>query len=81
MRTTIRIDDDLLKRAKRVAVEEGRSLTSLIEEGLALVVHRKQQPSMQRERVVLEVSTAGGGVLPGVDLSNNAAVEDILNSE
>jgi len=32
MRTTVRLPDDLLLRAKRKAAEEGRTLTSLIEE-------------------------------------------------
>jgi predicted transcriptional regulator len=35
MRTTVRLRDDLLKRAKRRAAAEGRTLTSIIEEGVA----------------------------------------------
>jgi len=36
MRTTIRIKDDLLKQAKKRATDEGRTLTSLVEDGLTL---------------------------------------------
>jgi predicted DNA binding CopG/RHH family protein len=38
MRTTVRLRDDLLERAKKRAAEEGRTLTSLIEEGLTLAL-------------------------------------------
>jgi hypothetical protein len=38
MRTTIRLRDDLLKPAKKRAAEENRTLTSLVEEGVALVL-------------------------------------------
>ena len=37
-RTTVRLPQDLLKRAKRKAAAEGRTLTSLIEDGLRMVV-------------------------------------------
>ena len=37
-RTTVRLPRDLLARAKRKAIAEKRTLTSLIEEGLRLVV-------------------------------------------
>ena len=38
MRTTVRLSDDLLRSAKKRAAEEGRTLTSLIEEGLKVVL-------------------------------------------
>jgi predicted transcriptional regulator len=34
MRTTIRIDDQLLKKAKQLAARSGKSLTSIIEDAL-----------------------------------------------
>ena len=34
MRTTVRLRDDFLERAKKRAAQEGRTLTSLIEKGL-----------------------------------------------
>lgn len=34
MRTTLNIDDDLLKAAKIAAIQEGTTLTALVEEGL-----------------------------------------------
>ena len=39
----VRLPKDLLKRARRKAAAEGRTLTSLIEEGLRLVVDRTEE--------------------------------------
>jgi hypothetical protein len=68
MRTTIRLPDDLLRRAKRKAAAEDRTLTSLIEEGLRAVVEERPKVG-KRRRVVLPVSKATGGLRPGVDLT------------
>ena len=67
-RTTVRLPDELLRRAKRKAAAEGRTLTSLIEAGLRLMVAEKPK-SAKRKRVMLPVSSATGGLLPGVDLT------------
>ncbi|MCC6946590.1 MAG: hypothetical protein IT539_02385 [Bradyrhizobiaceae bacterium] len=78
-RTTVRLPQDLLRRAKRKAAAEGRTLTALIEEGLRGVVDQREKP-VKRRRVVLPVSKAGGGLLPGVDISrfsNYQEMEDL----
>jgi hypothetical protein len=77
VRTTVRLRQDLLERAKRRAGEEGRTLTSLIEEGLALVLARTTRPS--RDRVHLPVSRATGGVVPGVDLNRSSDLEAAMD--
>jgi hypothetical protein len=77
MRTTIRIRDDLLKRAKKRAAEEGRTLTSVIEDALALVVAKPK--AKRRGRVELPVSRASGGVLPGIDLNRSSDLEEAIN--
>jgi hypothetical protein len=77
MRTTIRINNDLLKRAKKHAADEGRTLTSLVEDGLALVLSKPK--TSRRKRVELPVSKASGGVLPGVDLNRSGDLEEVMN--
>jgi len=77
MRTTIRINDDLLQRARKRAADEGRTLTSLIEDALALVVAKPK--ASRRERVELPVSKASGGVLPGIDLNRSSDLEEAMN--
>ncbi len=74
MRTTIRLPDDLLRHAKRRASEQGRTLTSLVEEGLKLAL-ADAKPA-RRGAVHLPVSKATGGTLPGVDLNRSAELLD-----
>jgi hypothetical protein len=74
MRTTVRLSDDLLRRARKKAAEQGRTLTSLLEEGLKSVL-AESKPA-KRTRVRLPVSKATGGTLPGVDLNRSSDLED-----
>jgi hypothetical protein len=60
MRTTLNIPDALVKDAKRRAIEEGRTLTDLLVEGLRNRL-AKSLPARS-----LPVSTATGGLLQGV---------------
>jgi len=58
-RTTVRLPEDLLKRARRKAAAEGRTLTSLIEDGLRLVTAEPLKP--KAKRVLPPISKAKGG--------------------
>jgi len=70
------LNDALLDAAKREARRRGGTLTSLIEESLRReLAHSKTGP---RRKVVLPVSRCRGGILAGVDLSNNASLQDIM---
>jgi len=42
MRTTVHLDENLLRRAKREAHKRGETLTSLIEQGLRLMLTRSR---------------------------------------
>ena len=76
MRTTVRLDDNLLERARREASRRGVTLTALIEEGLLSVLRRPAGKAPPRARVALPISRAKGGTLPGVDLTDSAALLD-----
>ncbi len=78
MRITIRIKDDLLRRARKRAADEGRTLTSLIEDGLTLILAKRK--ASRRKRVELPVSKASGGVLPGIDLNRSSDLEKVMNT-
>jgi hypothetical protein len=78
MRTTVRLRDDLLRRAKKRAAEEGRTLTAMIEEGLMLVL-LKQGAGPREGRPPLPVSKATGGVHPGIDMNNSGELSDVLD--
>lgn len=75
MRTTIRLSDALLDRARREARRRGTTVTALIEEGLQTVLRapRTRAPSAAFK---LPVCSAGGGTLPGVDLNDSADLLD-----
>ncbi len=77
MRTTIRLPDRLLDRARKRAAEENRTLTSLIEEGLVRVLAEADRKAPGR--VELPVSKATGGVLPGVDLNRTGELEEVMS--
>jgi hypothetical protein len=75
MRTTVRLPEELLRRAKRKAAAQGVTLTALIAEGLRAVVNEREKP--RRRRVQIPVSKATGGLAPelkGVDPAKLASV-------
>ena len=74
-RTTVRLPEDLLRRAKRKAAAEGRSLTALIEDGLRRVLDKR--PHEEAQRTLPPVSRATGGVHPGIDLNDAAGLQAI----
>ena len=79
MRTTIRLDDELLKEAKRQANEAGVTLTAIIEESLRERLSRSKEGAQRRLTVKLK-TTGKGGLIPGVDLDDSAALLDLMDS-
>jgi hypothetical protein len=75
-RTTVRLPEELLKRAKRKAAVEGRTLASLIEDGLRLVVAENRKRSKSK-RILPRVSKASGGLMPGIDLDGLSKFEEM----
>jgi hypothetical protein len=75
MRTTINLDDALLAEAKQVAARTGRSLTAVVEDALRESLHRRKPSTRQ----AIALPTFGeGGVQPGVDLDDSAALLDLM---
>jgi hypothetical protein len=79
-RTTVRLPKELLVRAKRKAAAEGRTLTSLIEDGLRLLVNEKKRAA-KAKRVMPPVSKATGGPMPGIDLTDFSALQEMDDLE
>jgi hypothetical protein len=78
MRTTVRLDEGLLRRVKAEAARRGETITTLIERGLRLMLSSGDKPK-RRPKVKLPVSRAKGGVRPGVDLDDSAGLLDRLD--
>lgn len=62
MQTTLRLRDDLYRRAKAQAAERGTSLTRFIEEAIQRRLETPQPARRKSRRVVLPISTAKGGL-------------------
>jgi hypothetical protein len=79
MRTTIRLNDDLVKQAKMRAAEQGITLTQLIDESLReRLATRPRRMSVEPFRM----PTYGkGGTRPGVNLNDNRALRDLMDEE
>lgn len=76
-RTTIRLEDHLLREAKSAAARSGRTLTALIEDALRAAIYRRPP---EQGRGTVEIPTfAGTGTLPGVDLDDSAALADLMD--
>ncbi len=69
-RTTVRLPDHLLARAKQKAAADGTTLTALIEEGLRLVLLPRTSAGSARGPggdEGMPVSRHTGGLMPGID--------------
>lgn len=75
MRTTIRIDDELLRRARVTAADSGRSLGDVIDDALRAHFAQRDATTMP-----VTIPTYGSrGLRPGVDLEDKAALADLLD--
>lgn len=76
MRTTVRLDESLVREAKKRAAESGKTLAAVIEDALREALSRRP-PRAQRS--TLKFTTfAGHGLRPGVDLDRSADLLEIM---
>jgi hypothetical protein len=77
MKTTLDIDDTLLRNAKVLAAQQGSSLTRLIEDSLRIHLRAKKRPAGSARRApVIKVYRGKGGLLPGIDPTSNRSMLD-----
>jgi plasmid stability protein len=75
MRITIRLDDDLLRRAKVAAAASGLSLSEVIDDALRATLAVRPSP-----RHVADLPTyRGHGLQPGVDLDDSAELTGVMD--
>jgi hypothetical protein len=75
MRTTVRLDDDLLRQAKATAAQQGQTLTQLIEDALRLSLSKTPTPEIPP----VDLPTFSGKLMPGVNLDSYAELLDFLD--
>jgi hypothetical protein len=78
VRTTIRLDDQLLVEAKALAARTGRTLTAVIEDALRQALAAKDR--LEEPRPALP-TFAGDGLQPGVDLDDTASLVALMEGE
>ena len=81
MKTTLDIDDSLLRNAKVLAAQQGSSLTRLIEEGLRMRLTARPSIGSAARNPTLPVSPCKGGVLPGIDPTSNRSMLDAADND
>lgn len=73
-RTTLRIDDELLRRLRRRAADEDRTLQDVTNEALRRGLEPRPSPSDYR----LELEGWEARLRPGVDLTDRDALTDVM---
>lgn len=78
MRTTIRLDEQLLESVKQYALNRGKTFTAVVEDAL-------QEKLMKHDRLKkhppIKLTTVNGnGVNAGVDLDDSASLLDTMDS-
>ena len=71
------IDDGLLESAKHLAIQEGRTVGSVLEDALRMLLARREEPRAGGVR--LTVFNGQLGLQPGVDLDDREALYDLLD--
>lgn len=76
MRTTVTLDDHLLREAKQLAVSTGRTLGDVVNDALLVLLSNRSDPSA----AAVDLPTYGGsGLQPGVDLEDKDAIAELLD--
>lgn len=79
MRTTVRLDERVLAEAKQLAARTGRTLTAVIEDALRKVLAETKR---SKRSTPVKLPTFGtGGVQPGVDLDDTAALLSLMDED
>ena len=76
MRTTLNIDDELMKRVKKRALEMGSTITAVVEEALRAVVAGK---APRATRFSLAWAPVSGRTRPGIDLADRDSLYEAMD--
>lgn len=77
MRTTVILPDELYRQVREAARSDDRTVTSFLEDAVRRELARRAQRPPARSFAVR--ASGSGGMRPGVDLTSNAALLDLLD--
>jgi hypothetical protein len=77
MRTTLTIDDDVLRLARRRAAEENRPLKDIVND--ALRAGLQGDTGRRRPPYTFKLKVVRGRVMPGVDLCDRDKLFDVMD--
>ena len=77
MRTTIRIDDSIHRRAKARAAETQQSISAFIEDAVRESLRPRRTPGIE----LPELPTIGGGVVAGIALTDMRSVHEAMDCD
>jgi len=75
MRTTMDISDELMRRAKKKAADDGVPLRDVVEDALRRYLSEKPGTSGYK----LKWTTEKGELIPGVDLEDRDSLRDLMD--
>ena len=78
MRTTLDINDELFRAVKSHAAQERKTLKATVEQALREFLARPARATSDAPPIPV---FRGRGVQPGVDLTDNASLEAIMDAE
>ena len=76
MRTTVNIDDSLLRQAKELAVRSSRPLGEVVDDALRMLFAEMAPVAAGDVRLP---TYGGSGLRPGVDLTDKDALAELLD--
>ena len=76
MRTTLDLDDELMKEVKKAAAESGRTMTDIVEQSLPETLLR---PAATKKPYRLKLPVVKGRRPPKVDINDRDALYDFMD--
>lgn len=79
VRTTVRLDPNLMREVKKLAAQSGRTFTAVLEDALREVVARRDRPAEEKPFKLPTFTPAPGkeGVWPGVNITKWTEILDL----
>ncbi|WP_157362191.1 hypothetical protein [Haloechinothrix halophila] len=79
MRTTVRLDETLMREVKSYAARHQRTFTSVLEDALRRLL--KEEDMLQTTERIDVVVYTGAGLRPGVDLDDRTTWQPLIDAE